>query len=344
MQDFNHSRLTLARRRRGLTKTALAKAVGLSTRMVVGYERGDHEPSDKTRGRLVDVLLFPDAFFDGPDLDEPPLDGSSFRALTTLTARQRDQSLAAGAIAFALSDWIQEKFVLPEPDVPRLQGVSEEMAADAVRAEWGLGEKPIPNMIHLLEAHGVRVFSVAEDCHAMDAFSCWRRGTPYVFLNTFKSAERSRMDAAHELGHLVLHWAGGARGRDAEREAERFGSAFLMPEGSIRAEAPRSGRLDQFIKAKRHWNVSLAGLTYRMHALHLLSDWQYRSLFVEMSSNGYRTREPNGSRPETSQLLAKVMKALREEGITMNELAEELTICPDELNKLVFGLVLTVVV
>jgi transcriptional regulator with XRE-family HTH domain len=142
--SFNHTRLTLARRRRGFTKTALAEELGVSTRMVLGYERGDHEPSYRVRARLADVLQVAEAFFSGGDLDEPPLDGSSFRALTTQTAKQRDQALAAGAFAFALSDWIQERFVLPEPDVPQLQGVSEEMAAEALRAEWGLGQSRSP--------------------------------------------------------------------------------------------------------------------------------------------------------------------------------------------------------
>ena len=142
---------------------------------------------------------------------------------------------------------------------------------------------------------------------------------------------------------LVFHWTGGARGRDAEREAERFGSAFLMPEGSVRAEAPRSGRLSHIIRTKRYWNVSAVCLTYRMHTLGLLSDWQYRSLFVEMSSSGYRTKEPNSSPHETSQVLAKVMRGLREEGLTMRDIGEELSVFPDELNKYIFGLVLTAV-
>jgi Predicted Zn peptidase len=196
-------------------------------------------------------------------------------------------------------------------------------------------------MIHLLEAHGVRVFSIIEDCHQMDAFSFWRGTAPHVFLNTMKSAEHSRLDGAHELGHLVLHWKGGVRGRDAEREAQMFGAAFLMPRGSVIAEAPRSGKLNQLVKAKRRWNVSVAALAYRMHELKLLTGWQYRSLFIEISRNGYRKSEPNPCQNETSQVLAKVFKALREDGLTMADVADALNIYPDELNKLIFGLVLT---
>jgi Zn-dependent peptidase ImmA (M78 family) len=263
---------------------------------------------------------------------------SSFRALSTLTATQRDQGLAAAALALAFAGWVDARFRLPEPDLPQYQGIDPETAAMAVRTEWNSGERPIPNMIHLLEAHGVRVFSLAEECAELDAFSFWHAGIPYAFLNTMKSAERSRMDAAHELGHLVLHWKIGVRGRETEREAEQFASAFLMPRGSILAEAPRRGTLTEIIRAKKRWNVSAASLTYRMHRLGLLSDWQYRSLFVEIARNGYRTEEPNGSQHEKSQLLTKVFQTLRHEGITETQIAQDLDIETAELKGLIFGL------
>jgi hypothetical protein len=57
------------------------------------------------------------------------------------------------------------------------------------------------------------VFSLALDAAEVDAFSMWRQSTPYVFLNTKKSAEHGRFDAAHELGHLVLHRHGSPRVR-----------------------------------------------------------------------------------------------------------------------------------
>ena len=342
--DFNPARLDLARRRRGLTKTALAKTTGLSTRRLRDYDAGIRAPTLATVADLANVLRFPTEFFYGPTLEEPPVDGASFRALSTLTARHRDQAIAAGALAMELSDWISARFTVPEQDIPKYRGVEPDTAAMAVRSEWGLGERPIRNMIHLLEAHGVRVFSLTEDNVEMDAFSIWRGDIPYVFLNTMKTPERSRMDAAHELGHLVLHGRGVVRGRDAEREADLFGSAFLMPSGSVIAEAPQSGRLDHIIQAKRHWTVSVASLVYRMHQLGLLTDWQYRSLFIEIGRNNYRTREPNGAQGETSQVLAKVFKALRDEGVTPGQVARKLNILPDELNKALFGLTLTPII
>ena len=341
-EAFNPTRLDLARRHRGLTKLALAEAAHVSQNSLVAYKAHTRAPEPETINRLAGVLHFPPEFFFGPTLEEPPGDGASFRALTRLTARLRDQALAAGALAMALAKWIEDRFAMPAPSIPEYAGVEPEEAAMAVRAEWGLGERPVKNMIHRLEAHGVRVFSLAEDTVDMDAFSCWLGDTPFVFLNTMKSAERSRMDAAHELGHLVLHrHHHGARVREAEREADRFGASFLMPSGSVLAYAPRHGQLGQIIETKRYWNVSTANLTYRMHKVGLLTDWEYRTLFREISRHGYRTREPNAARGETSQVLAKVFASLRDDGITMKQVAKELRVYAGELNRAVFGLVLT---
>lgn len=345
MGDFNYSRVDLARRRRGMTKTALAGAVGISPRNLSSYEKEQQEPNLLTVLRFASALGFPKEFFYGPDLDEPTPEGASFRALSKLTARQRDQALGSGALALVLSDWIDERFALPAPDLPQWQGIDPEPAADALRQRWGLGERRIPNMVHLLEQHGVRVFSLAEESVVVDAFSFWRGTTPYVFLNTRKTAEHSRMDAAHELGHLILHGHGGPVGREAEHEAQSFGSAFLMPAGSVRAEAPAGARMSQLIRGKSRWNVSVANLAYRMHKLDLLSDWQYRSIFIELNRRG-RENEPvvpgkKPSRQETSQILEKVFRALRDEMMTKASVAQQLHIPLKDLSASVFGLVLT---
>lgn len=342
MGDFTPSRLELARQRKGLTKKALADASGISVRSISAYEAGTQEPTAVSVARLASVLGFPVGFFSRPPISAPSLEGSSFRALKRMTASQRDQARSAGALAQELADWIDERFHLPEPSMPRFRGIEDpEVTAQAVREEWGLGVQPIRNMIHLLEVHGVRVFSLEEKTRDVDAFSTWSDGVPYVFLNTMKSGERARMDAAHELGHLVLH-AGDedVRGRDEERHANRFGAAFLMPRSTVIAHAPRTTRMKDLILAKREWKVAVANLAYRMHDLELLTDWQFRSVFAEISSRGFRTNEPEPIPRETSQVIAKVFDALRAEGVTPSNVARDLAIPLDELHKLVFGLVL----
>lgn len=306
------------------------------------FESGQLEPGQSTIEALAEALNFPYAFLIGAnEIDEIPSDAASFRALTKMTAGQRNAALAAGSLALALNDWIGERFHLPAVDVPKLSpGIDPETAAQVVRAEWAVGEAPIANVVHLLEAHGVRVFSLAEESREIDAFSIWRSGLPLVFLNTQKSAEHRRFDAAHELGHLALHWHHGEppQGRVAEREAHAFASALLMPRAAMLATAPRLVTLSEVIREKRRWRVSAMAYVHRLHRLNLLSDWRYRALTVELSRRGYRTTEHHSVGAETSQVLQKVFSALRKEGISKTEVAKALDLYVEDIEALVFGL------
>ena len=338
-QSFNPSRLDLARRRRGLTKQALAEAVNISPRSLVGYYGQEREPSPETLSAFAATLDFPIDFFYGDDLEEPSLEGASFRALSRMTARLRNQAIAAGALGICLSDWIDERFNLPEVKIPRYDIVDPATAAIELRNEWGLGEKPVRNVIHLLELYGGRVFSLSEDTAVLDAYSFWRGATPYVFLNTMKTAERSRMDAAHELGHLILHWKGSRDNKQAELEAQIFGSTFLMPRGSVVSRIRPGATLAQIIKAKRYWGVSVVALTYRLHKVGLLTDFQYRRLFAQIGRHNYRVEEPNPAPRERSQVLAKVFEALAQKKMWQPEVARMLSLHPSEVTSLLFGLV-----
>ncbi len=341
MPTFTPSRLRVARKRRLLNKTRFAEAIGVDLRTVTGYERGEYEPSPSTLTLIARTLRFPVGFFAGSDLHEPSPATASFRSMARMSAANREAALASGALSFLLIDWIEQRFKLPAPDLPDLREENPEAAAMTLRQQWGLGERPIRNMVHLLEAKGVRVFSMFEDTAEVDAFSLWRTTAPFVFLNTMKSAERSRFDAAHELGHLVLHrHAGAPSGREAEHDANRFASAFLMPRGSVFAVAPVLPSLDRLIELKRQWIVSVAAVAYRLHALGLLTDWHYTRLCIEIGERGYRTNESKSSQREMSQLLPKVFSAFRDDGITLSNIAAELQIEVEEIDKLVFRLML----
>jgi Zn-dependent peptidase ImmA (M78 family)/transcriptional regulator with XRE-family HTH domain len=336
------SRLTLARKRRGLTLVRLAEAAGISTRSLSAYENGQQQPAPPTVRALARVLAVPAAFLSAPEIDEIPPGAASFRALSKMTAAQRDAACSAGRIALLISDWIEERFVLPAAAVPSLPGLEPETAAEVVRARWGLGQAPVSNMIHLLESRGVRVFSLAEECAAVDAFSLYWHGTPFAFLNTMKSGERGRFDGAHELGHLVLHTDHRVpHGPDAEQDANRFAAAFLMPAASVTAARLAGASVEAILTAKRTWHVSAMALTHRLHELGLLTDWGYRTTCVSLSRLGYRRAEPGGIPRESSQLLSKVFRALRDDGVPPRRIARDLAMSVAELNSHVFGLVPT---
>jgi Zn-dependent peptidase ImmA (M78 family) len=333
---FDPSRLRLARRRRALSKVALGRLVGLTARRIAEYENEGVTPPAATIEAMAGALGFPVAFFHGPPVADVSSDNVSFRSFSRLAAGRRDAALAAGALAIDVARWLDGRFDLPEPDIGDLSLLDPATAAVTLRGEWGLGEDPLPNLVHLLEAHGVRVFSIVDDCADLDAFSLWSDGVPYVFLTTAKSSERGRWDAAHELGHLVLHMGFPPQGREAEQEADEFAAALLLPERGVLAEAPRLPSLPDVRHHKMVWRVSALAYIRRLHQLGVVTDWHYRSLVVEATQAGYRRAEGDIER-ERSKLIPTVLGLLADDGIGAPELASQLSIPVDELRGLLFG-------
>lgn len=216
---INPNRLELARRRRGWTKTKLAQRVDVSTKSITNYESGDQQPTDATLARIADELGFPESFFAEPDVEVIAEAAASFRSLASMTASQRHQALGAGTLAMLIDEWIEQHFARPAPTIP------------------------------IVDTHdlGVRVFSLDEQGRDVDAFSFWRNARPYVLLNTTKSAEHSRFDAAHELRHIVLHRTG-ELGREAEHQANQFASGFLMPRAGVLAAGLQHATLTTLIQ------------------------------------------------------------------------------------------------
>lgn len=336
---FNPEQLTFARTRRGLKKSELAIRIGVTPRSITSYECGEFPPEPERLATIAAELKFPtDFFYEDDSIEMVDPDAVSFRAMTKMSVTLKNVALGAGAIALRLNSWIENKFLLPTADLPDLCNISPEAAAESLRRSWGLGEHPVRNMVHLLEAKGVRVFSLTIDANEVDAFSMWWNGTPFIFLNTQKSGERSRFDAAHELGHLIMHRHGQPHGQAAEKEANAFASNFLMPTKSILATRLHFPTLDSLIMAKKHWAVSVAALNYRLHALNLTTEWINRSLCIQIGQAGYLKQEPLGIARETSQVLEKVFSALRAEGLGKSDIARELHLTTYEIDELTYGL------
>jgi Zn-dependent peptidase ImmA (M78 family)/DNA-binding XRE family transcriptional regulator len=336
---FSSERLALARRRRGFTKKHLAEEAGITVRALTAFEADEYPPADETILRLAAALRFPPAFFEGEALEEVDELGVSFRSMKRMTAGQKHSALAAGSFALEIDRWLGQRFKLPEPDLPDLRGEAPDAAARIVRMEWGVGSYSIKNMVHLLESRGVRVFSLYENAREVDAFSMWKDGTPFVFSNQLKTSAHRRFDAAHELGHLILHKHGAPNGPVAEREADAFAAAFLMPSDTVKAATSGLETVDDLIRLKHKWKVSVGALARRLRDTGMATEWNYRTLCIRISERGYRTSEPEDYPPERSMVWEKIMASLRATGSGPQEIASDLALPPDEVEKLVWGLV-----
>ncbi|RVH05167.1 helix-turn-helix domain-containing protein [Sinorhizobium meliloti] len=343
---FNGKRLSLARKRQRLSAKELAERASVSPVTITRLETGQNQADPATLDRLAEVLGYPGTFFFKED---PALLSSeivSFRSLSSMTAKERNAALAAGDTGVELYEWLESHYNLPHLDLPAFDpGLTPEAAADALRQHWGLGYAPIANLMKLMEAKGIRILGLEESTANVDAFSFWQSDKAYVFLNSFKSAERSIFDTAHELGHLVLHRHGETSGADedtrtAEIEANRFAAAFLMPEEDIRVRMPRLITAELIVRAKKRWRVSAMALAYRLRHLPkpMLSEWQYRAICIELGKRGYRTAEPDTVGRETSILWGKVLTELWSERKSLESVAAQLSLPIHEIEKLLHGI------
>ncbi len=319
----------------GLTKTELAQRVGVTVRTIQAFE-ADGAPLDRSPA-LTEVLGYREAFFLRPALQALDGEQARFRARRRATAAQRGAARADGAIAIELYEWVAERFRLPEANLLDLDGEPAERAAAALRSAWGRGVEPLPNLVQLAEANGVRILSLPGRSALVDAFSLWRDGHPYVFLSMMKSTERSRFDLAHEIGHLVLHSRGHADGVEAEREADRFAAAFLVPAESLLPRAGREPAVPQILRLRSHYGVSAFAMTHRLHAVGRLSDWAYRQNCVHLAQRGYRTGEPGGLERERSRIFTVALESLRSRGVGIAQIAEELGLDDQAVHEFVLG-------
>jgi Zn-dependent peptidase ImmA (M78 family) len=265
--------------------------------------------------------------------------------LRSLTAGKRDAAVAAGALAFAFDDWVAGEYERPDHDLIQADDMTPAAAAAQLRAHWGMGLRPISNVVNLLEAHGIGVFSLVEETRHLDAYSLWRNDKPYIFLNTTKTAERSRYDACHELGHLVMHRHKGSAHPSAEDEANEFASAFLMPPEDLLAETHWGMTLPELIKAKKRWGVSVSALNRSLYKLGRISEWSYRGNYIslnkhlkELRDRGLAADEPETMPRETSQIWAKIFRDLWVRGVPLVRIAKQLHIPEKQLNDLLFGI------
>jgi Zn-dependent peptidase ImmA (M78 family)/DNA-binding XRE family transcriptional regulator len=341
---FDSSRLKLARQRLGWTLTQLSSESGVSVRSLSNYENSKgQEPSTETVEKLARALMLPASFLTREPVDVLRVEAVSFRKLSRTSAAKRDAVLASATIALDFFSFVEETLTLPTPDLPTYDKYEAEQAAELLRRRWNLGDKPISNMLHLLESKGVRVVGLSHDLAEIDAFSFARDGVPVVVLNTFKSGERQRFDLAHELGHLILHderEMTPADSKDREAEANRFAAAFLMPRSGILAQDMRGASINRVLRARAAWKVSAMAMTHRLRDLGLMGDWQYRSMCIALSDAGYRSGEPGGMVPETSLLLRKVLFGNNK--VQVSKAADRIGVAPRDINLFLRGLVPTV--
>jgi len=333
---FQGIRLRQAREALALSITSLAEIVEVSKQAISQYEKGTDSPGSEVFDRLRTTLKQEAHFF----LKRPDASLSRntcfYRSMASATKTARNRAEVWQQWTRELVSYLLEFVEIPPPsfdslkDVPadpHLLGMDkiEALAAD-VRKYWRLGDGPIPNLVETVENNGAIVVRYSLNAETLDALSQWLQPErlPFIVLNADKNvAVRSRLDLAHELGHLFLHRSVTQDQlrrpelfRLIEDQAFRFGAAFLLPEHSFLEEL-YSLSLDGLLSVKPKWKVSVAMMIERLKDLGIVNDSQHKRLRINYSARQWSKEEPydNEIQVEQPTFLARTLKVVLESKI-----------------------------
>ena len=307
MDSFNPARLHEARLYRKMTIEELANAAGTSKQAISQFENKKSTPDFNTLNKISKFLNFPILFF-RENLGENIVIGNTyFRAPFSSNKKDMNsQRIKAKYVAF-IQNCLAEYVDFPLLNIPRFDDPDDiEKIANQTRDYWGLGREPIPDMVSLLERNGIIVSEFSTEGRTIDTFYQYGEmfGREYycVVLGTDKlTFARRQFNAAHELGHILLHERSNDLGeldrdefRLREEEANnRFAPAFLLPREMFGMDVqPYCNKLNHYIELKRKWRVSISAMVVRTHEIGIITTNQYQYLMRQISRNGWRTKEP----------------------------------------------------
>ena len=339
---FNGLELRLLRQFNHLSLEDLSIHVGKSRQFLHKIEMNQVVPTPD----LIDVLsnffnVKTDIFYSShPILQEEQI---NFRSNKTAKIFTKQSVIAQGEYLKRLVEFIEANLRLPKYSIPSVESVKNfqdiENAALQFRKYFNLGLGPISDMTQLTEMLGIFVTTFPSVSSEVDALSIASK-RPIFVNNEISSTCRQRFNLAHELGHLVLHDGCVTGDTLTESQAHRFASALLIPQEMMISHFRNcfNGRFNwnKLSEMKTNWKISKAALLYRAKSLDLLNETSYRSGFIHLKRTGEAILESEDHEipKEVPTLLNTCFKALSNKGISAIDIANELNISLDLLNKI----------
>ncbi|MGH3938031.1 MAG: helix-turn-helix domain-containing protein [Pseudonocardiaceae bacterium] len=349
LEVLDSARLTQARHALGLTKRELADRLHVSPAAIGQYEAGTIKPRLEQLARLAQELRVPVGFFAG-GRPRAGLDVSMahFRSLRATRRFEREQALTfveqAWELAYALSKYVRlPQLDLPgwdedageDPhlvDSPSHSGSDPIAAALLLRKRWDLGDKPVSHVVRTLESRGIIVVILdPTGSGRVDAFSTSRTPRPVVVLTRHKDdVYRHRFNAAHELGHLILHADALPGDVQHEREANAFAAEFLSPRHRLITQLPRRLDLGTLLQIQGEWGVSIESLLYRSQELGVLPEASHRRGRIRLhqlrASGVVATASISRFSGEQPVMLSKAFDLAAGHGLTMKQLSNQIAL------------------
>lgn len=302
--SFNGARLKAARQYNGMTISEVAQALHITNQSVSQFENNKVDPKNENVFLLSNLLGFPREYFYESDNLEVTIGNTYFRSLASTSKKERNSQVEKVRLLVKIYEGIQTYIRFPQFDLEQQDSTNPEELAKYVRGKWGLENKPIYNLIDIMEKHGIIISNAFEKNSSIDAYShvevLGKQMVPIVVLGYETNIFRQQFNAAHELGHILtdgmyeLEELSKAEYRDMEKFMNQFAGALLMPKDLLLNDLMGRWKLDisYYIELKKKYRVSAQALIVRANQIGAITANQYQYLMKQMSHNNYRKNEP----------------------------------------------------
>ena len=342
-RQFNGERLKIARLWRNISANEMADKIGVKRQTISMYENGKlKNPDIGTIQKISECLNFPFKFFVEDFNVELEETTTYFRSLLTTNKKYRVEQEEKIKFIAIVYNMLSEYLEFEKVNLPRIPtNATPQEAANILREYWGLGNRPIENIVYLAESNGLIVTDFETATGDVDAFSHKITSDDmetYLigYSKNKRTAARIHFDVAHEIGHILLHnWREDLECIDKEEfkeielQAHAFASAFLLPEDEFRKDvSPYATNLAYYTELKKTWKVSIAAMIRRAKDLDIITADDYSRLMRNMQKQGIRKIEPLDDELVTAEpsLLRQAIKILFDQKVfTPNEFLEELS-------------------
>lgn len=357
-RQFNGERLRIARLWRDISTNEMADKIGVKRQTISMYENGKlKNPDIITIQKISECLQFPLKFFIEDFNVDMEKTTTYFRSLLTTNKRYIGEQESKVEFISVIYEFLKEYLDFEPLDLPHIpEDCTPEEAATILRKHWKLGEKPIDNLVYIVESHGLVVTDFDTNTGDVDAYShkisCDGTETYLIGYSKNKNAAaRIHFDLAHELGHILLHdWNEDLSDiskeafKELENQANDFAASFLMPENEFKADIGNyANKLPYYVELKKRWKVSIAAMIRRSYSLGLIGNDEYQRMMRNMQKQGIRKVEPLDDILVTARpsLLKQAVGILLNQNVFtprefMDELSSEygLTLNAEDLEKL----------
>lgn len=308
-------RLIPLRQMEGLTQADLAARLGVGQAFISRIEKDDKPLPLNLAQEAAAEFDLPVEFFSIPR-DVTELGTPTFRKTSKATVRAEAKVVRTFHEAARLFRIASEQSGYRAAAIYEAASDDVEETAANLRSMLGVAPgDPLPNATRAAERLGVGVIhgllpEVDEDGNH-HGISCPSTSVDRPLIATVGTQPPAvaRLTVMHELGHVLFDRDLGAPIRSTrdprEARAYRFAGAMLIPAAVVNQRVSESLTLHGYLRIKADYGLSVAAIVKRASDLDVISPQRARSLYIQMSSQGWRANEPVAVAPERHLLLGQ---------------------------------------